>query len=225
MADAAALRGVNQRIREVEAALRQQRQLAEAELAEARRQTLLVYIWSGYDMDGAASFLSRKRKSGASVEELEAEIAHFFTSATSQELNKMSIEPGPEVAGAARHVVEWRLFLWLRKLLAWCCSGVDSTCPCRSASRFADRGAGEAASPVAGPCQRSAQMAGQVSASWAARLGQLRILALIPVRELQEKAWSCSTAFGSCFAAKVAFRMPARDLILGPLLKASKQGP
>lgn len=196
MTDADSLRCLDERIRAVSKALKRKICAAEAESVATQHATLLTYIWSGYDMGAAASFLRGKRSPERTTEELEDEVTAFFLSTPSQELGTMSMEPsGPNAAHAARHVVEWRLFLWLREqnckhgvapsrlqLVRHALLQVPEGLPAELEERVRR--------PLGGAARAQRKWLRRFRRGWAAKLGQLPIAPPVPVHQLQEKAWA-----------------------------------
>ncbi|CAJ1441511.1 unnamed protein product [Effrenium voratum] len=195
MTDADSLRCLDERIRAVSKALKRKICAAEAESVATQHATLLTYIWSGYDMGAAASFLRGKRSPERTTEELEDEVTAFFLTTPSQELGTMSMEPsGPNAAHAARHVVEWRLFLWLREqnckhgvapsrlqLVRHALLQVPEGLPAELEERVRR--------PLGGAARAQRKWLRRFRRGWAAKLGQLPIAPPVPVHQLQEKAW------------------------------------
>ncbi|CAJ1346142.1 unnamed protein product [Effrenium voratum] len=194
MTDADSLRCLDERIRAVSKALKRKICAAEAESVATQHATLLTYIWSGYDMGAAASFLRGKRSPERTTEELEDEVTAFFLTTPSQELGTMSMEPsGPNAAHAARHVVEWRLFLWLREqnckhgvapsrlqLVRHALLQVPEGLPAELEERVRR--------PLGGAARAQRKWLRRFRRGWAAKLGQLPIAPPVPVHQLQEKA-------------------------------------
>ncbi|CAJ1441510.1 unnamed protein product [Effrenium voratum] len=211
MTDADSLQCLDERIRAVSKALKRKICAAEAESVATQHATLLTYIWSGYDMGAAASFLRGKRSPERTTEELEDEVTAFFLTTPSQELGTMSMEPsGPNAAHAARHVVEWRLFLWLREqnckhgvapsrlqLVRHALLQVPEGLPAEREERVRR--------PLGGAARAQRKWLRRFRRGWAAKLGQLPIAPPVPVHQLQEK----DEAFNWSVPPKVALSLPA----------------
>ena len=213
MTEAESLQGLDKRIRAVSGALKRKVCAGEAESVATRRTTLLTYIWSGYDMGAAASFLRRKRSQQKSREELEDEVAAFFLHTPSQELGAMSVEPsGPHAAQAIRHVVEWRVFLWLREQNCQCGVAPSRLQLVRRALSQVPEGLPteleeRVRRPLEGAARAQRKWLRRFRSGWGARLGQLPIAPPVPVHQLQEKA-----CFFFYWGARARFLRACADL-------------
>lgn len=159
------------------------------------RETLLVLIWGGHDMEAAVQFLRKQKTTPIplDVEEVETEILRMYAECHATALVRLVMEPpARDAAKAADFLVQYRLWLWTRlqnrkgvapgrlHLMRQATKEIPVGIPAAAAQMLLRR--------FQGAPRLQRHWCRKFRLRWKARLGRLPLHPAIPEAELREKA-------------------------------------
>ena len=199
---AADVADLSRRMRNVRAQLK--RSQKEESLGELRGKfancVLMVYIFSGHDLNVAAEYLAQKQLfPGSQIEERLRAVERVYLKTPTCQIVKLMNDScladsrHAELKAACRFIIEHRLFQWLKRQN--CEQGVApsrlqlvrhalSTLPQEPPLSVVDA----VAKPLRGSARRQRKWLQNFRRKWGARLGKLRVATTMSQAELQEKA-------------------------------------